>query len=561
MTRIASVGVVGLGTMGAGIVEVFARGGVRVVGVEMTPELAERGRGLLEASTARAVQKGKLDVAGQQALLEAVTFSSDLADLAQVDLVVEAVPERMDIKHEVFGRLDEVTRPEAILATNTSSLSVTEIAAGTQRRDRVVGMHFFNPAPVQKLVEVVHTPVTDPAAVEAVAELATRLGKQPVVVADRAGFVANHLLYGYMNRAGQLYFDGAVDAADLDTAMHVGAGLPMGPLTLMDLVGLDVCAGIGGVIHSLTHKHMHAPSYELATMVQAGLLGRKSGAGFHPYSAEARQAAAARAQEPAAPREVTVVGVIGAGEEADELAEALAGTGREVVRIEEAGADLGALSGAQVVFEAAEVVDPLEEDWDEAEPEELEAEAALIELDALFLELGRVLPADAVVVSLTADTTLDLAATSGRHADALRAVLHEATGYGRLLELGRTTTTSREAEATVRALAQEAGLTAVVVRDQPGLVVESLLVPFLNEAVLMAQSGYASPEDIDTAMVAGCGYPMGPFGYIDQLGADHVLDVQSELFGATQDPGLAPAAALVDAAVLDLPLRDATPRA
>ncbi|WP_462417221.1 3-hydroxyacyl-CoA dehydrogenase NAD-binding domain-containing protein [Kytococcus sp. Marseille-QA3725] len=553
MTQIASVGVVGLGTMGAGIVEVFARGGLRVVGVEMTPELAERGRSLLEASTARAVQKGRLDEQGQQAVLGAVTFTSELGDLADVDLVVEAVPERMEIKQDIFARLDEVTRDDAILATNTSSLSVTEIAAGTGRRERVVGMHFFNPAPVQKLVEVIHTPVTDPGAVEAVRELASSLGKEPVVAGDRAGFVANHLLYGYMNRAGRLYFDGAVDAADLDTAMHVGAGLPMGPLTLMDLVGLDVCVGIGPIIHSLTHKDMHAPSYELATMVRAGLLGRKSGAGFHPYSPEARAAAAERTADPARAREVSVVGVLGAGQDAEDLAAALTGAGVEVLRVSEAGADLSELSRAEVVFEAAEVVDPVQEDWDEPDAGTLEEDDALIELDALFLELGRVLPADAVVVSLTADTTLDLAATSGRHAAALRGVLHEATPHGRLLELGRITTTSPEVEATLRALAERAGLTAVVVRDQPGLVVESLLIPFLNEAVLMAESGYASAADVDAAMVHGCGYPMGPFAMIDHLGADHVLDAQAELFAATQDPGLAPAAALVDHAVIDLP--------
>ncbi|MFL0459455.1 3-hydroxyacyl-CoA dehydrogenase NAD-binding domain-containing protein [Kytococcus sedentarius] len=554
MTHIASVGVVGLGTMGAGIVEVFARGGLRVVGVEMSPELAERGRGLLEKSTARAVEKGKLDEAGRAGILDAVTFTADLADLAEVDLVVEAVPEKMAIKHDIFGKLDAATKPEAILATNTSSLSVTEIASGTQRRNRVVGMHFFNPAPVQKLVEVIHTPTTDDDAVAAVAELATRLGKEPVVVADRAGFVANHLLYGYMNRSGQLYFDGAVSAEDLDTAMHVGAGLPMGPLTLMDMVGLDVCNGIGGVIHSLTHKAMHAPSYELATMVNAGLLGRKSGAGFHPYSEEARAAAAQSADDAAAPaRDVSVVGVIGAGDAAGELAEAFSGAGLEVLRIEEAGDDLSVLSRAQVVVEAAELVEPTEVDWDELDDEELEEDAALVELDALFLELGRVLEPDAVIVSLTADSTVDLAVTSGRHMASLRAVLHEATPYGRLIEFGRITTTAPEVEATVRALVQKAGLTPVVVRDQPGLVVEWLLVPFLNEAVLMAQSGYASSEDIDTAMVHGCGYPMGPFALLDHLGAAHVLDVQSELFGATQEPGLAPAASLVDHAVLDLP--------
>src|SRR5690606_24333012 len=163
--EITTVGVVGLGTMGAGIAEVFARAGLTVVGVESTPELAERGAAILRASTDRAVKRGKLDEAGQQALLDRVKVTTDYADLAPADLVVEAVPEIMQLKHEVFRRLDEVVRPDAVLASNTSSLSITEIAAGTRHPERVVGMHFFNPAPVLRLVEVITTPTSDPAAV------------------------------------------------------------------------------------------------------------------------------------------------------------------------------------------------------------------------------------------------------------------------------------------------------------------------------------------------------------------------------------------------------------
>ncbi|WP_088818287.1 3-hydroxyacyl-CoA dehydrogenase NAD-binding domain-containing protein [Kytococcus aerolatus] len=548
MMRIESVGVVGLGTMGAGIVEVFARGGVPVVGVETTAELAEQGRGLLTASVERAVARGRLDEAAGRAALEAVTVTTDLADLAQVDLVVEAVPERMEVKREVMRRLDAVTGPGAILATNTSSLSVTEIAAVTERRERVVGMHFFNPAPVQRLVEVIRTAVTDPEVVEAVRELAERIGKVPVVVADRAGFVANHLLFGYMNRAGQLYFDGVVSREDLDAAMQVGAGLPMGPLALMDLVGLDVCSEIGGVIHALTHKDMHAPSQELATMVRAGLLGRKSGVGFYPYSPEAKAAEESRAAAPATPREVTSVGVVGAGERADDLAAALAGAGVEVVRIEAATADLSALAGVQVVVEAAEVAEP-EDEWLVDVPL-AEHDAELTEL---LIEFGRVLPEGAAVVSLSADGAVEVAALTGRHDASVRGVLHDATPAGRVIELGRLAGTSPEVLATLRAVLGAAGLTPVVVRDQPGLVVESLMGPFLNEAVLMAQSGYATPEEIDSAMRFGCGYPMGPFAMIDHWGADRVLDIVDELFATTGDPGLAPAAELVERATLNRP--------
>ena len=285
MREIGTVAVIGLGTMGAGIVEVFARGGLKVIGVETTQEYADRGRAILQSSTDRAVARGRLDEAGQAQILDRVTVTTDFADLAGVDLVVEAVPEVMVLKHEIFGRLDEVLDADAILASNTSSLSITDIAAGTKHPERVLGMHFFNPAPVLKLVEVITTLRTDAAVTEAVVELSRALGKKPVVIGDRAGFVANYLLFGYFTAALRMLEHGHVSREDLDTAMRVGAGLPMGPLTLMDLVGLDVCHHIGDVIYAHTRSQMHAPSPMLGRMVTSGLLGRKSGQGFYHYPA------------------------------------------------------------------------------------------------------------------------------------------------------------------------------------------------------------------------------------------------------------------------------------
>src|SRR5690606_3213957 len=182
MREITTVGVIGLGTMGAGIVEVFARGGLRVVGVETTQELADRGRAILQASTDRAVKKGRLDEAGQAEILGRVTITTEMTDLADADLVVEAVPEILDLKHRVFGQLDDIVGEDAVLASNTSGLSITSIAAGTRHPARVVGMHFFNPAPVLKLVEVITTLRTDEDVTAAVVGLAQRIGKKPVVV-------------------------------------------------------------------------------------------------------------------------------------------------------------------------------------------------------------------------------------------------------------------------------------------------------------------------------------------------------------------------------------------
>src|SRR5665811_844304 len=194
-----AVGVIGLGTMGAGIVEVFARNGLDVVAVEVSPEAVEKGQAVLRHSTDRAVSRGKLTEQEQTELHARVRCTTDLADLAECDFVIEAVPEQLDLKRDVFAQLDQIVKPEAILATNTSSLSVTEISVATEHPRRVVGMHFFNPPTVQKLVEVVRTVVTEDAVIEDVKALTERLGKMPVVIGDKAGFIANALLFGYLN--------------------------------------------------------------------------------------------------------------------------------------------------------------------------------------------------------------------------------------------------------------------------------------------------------------------------------------------------------------------------
>lgn len=281
----ANVGVVGLGTMGAGIVEVFARSGLAVVAVEVDEAALERGRAHLAGSTDRAVARGKLSEADRDALLGRVEFAVGMAALREVDLVVEAVPERLDLKQRIFAELDRVCKPQAILATNTSSLSVTEVAVATRRPDRVIGVHFFNPAPVMKLVEVVRTVVTAEDVVAGVQALCARLGKVAVTVADRAGFVANALLFGYLNQAVGMYEAKYATREDIDTAMRLGCGLPMGPLALMDLIGLDTAYQILDTMYRHGGRNRrHAPAPLLKQMVTAGQLGRKTGKGFYTYA-------------------------------------------------------------------------------------------------------------------------------------------------------------------------------------------------------------------------------------------------------------------------------------
>src|SRR3954469_276321 len=233
------VGVVGLGTMGAGITEVLARAGLSVTAVEVNDEAPARGRTHLEHSTDRALQRGKLEPAERDAIFERIRFATSLEDLAQAELVIEAVPERLELKTELVAALDKICPPDPILATNTPSLSVTELSVATGRPSKVIGMHFFNPAPVMKLVEVVRTVVTEPSVVEDVEALAARLGKVDVTIGDKAGFIANALLFGYLNHARAMFENRYASREDIDAAMRLGCGLPMGPLSLMDLIGID----------------------------------------------------------------------------------------------------------------------------------------------------------------------------------------------------------------------------------------------------------------------------------------------------------------------------------
>ena len=278
------VGVVGLGTMGAGIAEVVARAGIRVIGVELDQDCVERARGHIEQSTARALAGGKLDSPARQALLDRITYTTTLADLAEADLVVEAIPEQLEQKARVFTELEQVCRPEVILASNTSSLSVTEIGVHTGRPGKVVGLHFFNPAPVLKFVEIVRTVVTEQEVIADVAAFARELGKQPVVIGDRAGFIANALLFGYLNHAVSMYESRYATREDLDAAMRYGCGYPMGPLALLDLIGLDTAYEILETMYRQSRNRLHAPAPILRQMITAGLLGRKSGRGFYTYN-------------------------------------------------------------------------------------------------------------------------------------------------------------------------------------------------------------------------------------------------------------------------------------
>jgi len=275
--------VIGGGTMGAGIAQLCVQAGFETVGREVTDELGERGRATIERYLARGVEKGRLTQEERDAALGRLRLTTDVADLGACDLVIEAIVEELEAKRALFAELDGIVGPEAILATNTSALSVTAIAGATSRPQRVVGMHFFNPAPVLPLVEVIRTEQSDPAAVAAAFAFAERLGKQPIRCNDTPGFVVNRILIPLLNDCVRVLDEAHVTPEDMDKAMVNGVGWPLGPCALVDLVGVDIHVHAAEALHQALGEPRMAPPERLLEMAREGRLGRKTGRGFYTY--------------------------------------------------------------------------------------------------------------------------------------------------------------------------------------------------------------------------------------------------------------------------------------
>ena len=281
--EIRRVGVVGLGAMGAGIAQLAVEAGYHTVGREVSDELGSAARDRIAHFLQRKVDKERMTAAEREAALERLSLTTELTALAECDLVIEAIVEDLDAKLELFGALEEIVRPDAILATNTSALSVTEIAAGVSTPERVVGMHFFNPAPLMPLVEIVRAELSADDAVEAAFGVGERLGKEPIRCHDTPGFVVNRVLIPLLNDCLRVLDEARVSPEDLDTAMTAGAGWPMGPCTLVDLVGIDVHVHASEALYEKLREPRMAPPARIVAMKNAGLLGRKSGRGFYAY--------------------------------------------------------------------------------------------------------------------------------------------------------------------------------------------------------------------------------------------------------------------------------------
>lgn len=276
------ISVIGTGTMGAGIVQAFAQAGMPVLMKSRSESSLEKALGRIKKSLAKLVEKGKVTQEYMDATLANITTTTNYNDCADSDLLIEAAVETMDMKKELFKQLDELCKPETILASNTSSLSITEIASSTNRPDKVIGMHFFNPAPVMKLVELIKGQKTSDEVCNTISELVKSIGKVPVMVNEAPGFVVNRILIPLVNEGIGIYADGVATAAEIDEAMKLGANHPMGPLALGDLIGLDVCLAIMEVLHA-EFGDKYRPHPLLRKMVRANLLGRKTGEGFYKY--------------------------------------------------------------------------------------------------------------------------------------------------------------------------------------------------------------------------------------------------------------------------------------
>ncbi|XVV02446.1 3-hydroxyacyl-CoA dehydrogenase family protein [Actinosynnema sp. CA-248983] len=567
MTRqFTKVGIVGLGTMGAGIAEVLARTGLTVVAVDVDEEGLTRGRGHLDHSTSRAVAKGKLDEAARAELLGRISYATSLDALEDVDLVIEAVPENIELKARVFAELDRICRPEVVFASNTSALSITEIGVHTGRPGKVVGMHFFNPAPVLKLVEVVRTVVTEPDVVTDVVAFAESLGKSPVVIGDRAGFIANALLFGYLNHAVRMYETRYATREDLDAAMRYGCGYPMGPLALLDLIGLDTAYEILDTMYHQSRNRLHAPAPLLKQMITAGLLGRKSGRGFYTYDGpdspnvvpDALTPAAASAD--AATREIQRVGVIGTGTMATGIVEVFAKRGYDVVlrarsqdkaegavgkvrKSLDKAVSRGKLSEADRDATLARITPAVE--FEHLADCDLVVEAVAEELEikkAVFQALDEVCKPGAVLATTTSSLpVIECAAATSRPGDVVGLHFFNPAQVMKLVEIVETIATSADVVATARRICLDLGKVPVHCGDRAGFIVNALLFPYLNDAVKMLEAHYADADDIDNAMKVGCSLPMGPFELLDVVGLDVSLAIERTLYLEFREAGFAPA--------------------
>ena len=560
------VSVIGMGTMGTGIAEVIARHGIAVRAIDVDDDTLDEARARISASTERAVAGDKLSTDERAGIMDRITFTTSIQECVTSDIVIEAVPEDLDLKREVLAQLDGLVPEHVIWCTNTSSLSVTEISTAVRQPSRVVGLHFFNPAPVQDFVEIVRTVVTDDLVVEQVRGFAEQIGKEAVICEDKAGFIANSLLFGYLNHAATMYEQKYASREDIDAAMRLGCGLPMGPLALLDLIGLDTAYQILDTMYRQGRDRLHAPSPILKHMVTAGLKGRKSGRGFYSYAQPGSPEVVADALTPASTQEgrsvrpVSSVGVIGSGTMATGIVEVFAKAGFTVTFVARSNEKIAKVTGTierslEKALQRGKIVQGDVDatlgritgttSLDDMADVDLVVEAIAEELDiktALFENLDEICKPGAILATTTSSLpVVDLAAVTSRPSDVVGLHFFNPAPIMKLVEIVDTVATDDEVIATAEDVVAKIGKVGVRCGDRAGFIVNALLFPYLNDAIKMAEGNYAGTDDIDAAMKLGCGYPMGPFELLDVVGLDVSLAIQQTLYREFREPGFAPA--------------------
>ena len=485
-----TIGVIGAGTMGAGIAQLAAQSGARTLLHDPLEGAGERGRAGIERGLGKLVAKGKRTQEDVDALLARIEVAPALEDLAPCELVVEAAPERLDVKLELFERLAGIVGPSAVLATNTSSLSITEIAAGVPGPERVVGLHFFNPAPVMKLVEVVAGLQTSPETVDLARATGEAMGKHVIDAADVAGFVVNRVNRPFFLEALQLVTEQVASVEQVDRIVRMAGGFRMGPFELMDLIGIETNHAVAeGFTRASYGEPRYRPSPLAARMVSAGRLGRKTGQGWYRYDEDGTDT---RVPDP----EPTQTG---------------GGEGRALVVL----GDLPALDELREQARTAgfAVADSAPEPW--------------LVVDGT----GTADPSAAPTARLLHDGSLHELAprAAGVH---LLAPLASA----RLVELARTPKTSPEAAARAEELVRSLGRHPEWVGDAPGLVLGRLVAQLVNEAAFLIGEGNAGAEDVDAGMTLGLNHPRGPVAWRAALGTDHVVGLLEALGRELGDP-------------------------
>jgi 3-hydroxybutyryl-CoA dehydrogenase len=487
LPREAVVAVVGAGTMGSGIAQVAAHAGHAVLLHDAQPGAAEAAVARVDAALGKLVERGKLDANERAQIAARLRVAHDLANLAPAKLVIEAIVENADVKRDLFARLERIVAGDAILATNTSSLSISALAGGLSHPERFAGMHFFNPAPLMRLVEIVAGLATDPRVAETLADTARAWGKEPVQARSTPGFIVNRCARPFYGEALRMLQEGVADPATIDAVMREAGGFRMGPFELMDLIGHDVNFEVTRSMHAASHGDpRYQPSWIQQELVSAGRLGRKSGRGFYDYAEGAEKPSPATAPAAPPPHSVVVHGDLGP---AAPLMELIARTGIAVTRVDD-----GALAPGRLAADAT---------------------SATLEVDGV------------VVAPSDGRTATERAAAAARECVVFDLALDYAQAAR--IAIAPAAQASPRAVATAAGLFQALGKQVSIVGDGPGLVVLRTVSLLVNEAADAVHQGVCSARDLDTAMRIGVNYPRGPLAWAEALGLPYMLAVAENI--------------------------------